>query len=99
MVFPLSLTVKDFCSVTECTDLSVLEAMLNWRQNTVFIQEQFAGKHPEFEILMMGGFFSSVPPPPHLFLLCFQSNLIEVEMLQKIKVSIEMSIKKKFSYI
>lgn len=55
--FPRSLS--ELCSVTERTDLSVLPPMLNWRQNTVSIHEQFAIKHPEFEMLMMGGVFSS----------------------------------------
>lgn len=61
--FSPSPTVKDFCSVTECVNLSTLEPMFNWRQSSVFIQEQFAGKHPEFKILMMGGSFSSFFPP------------------------------------
>lgn len=55
--FSLSLTVKDFCSVTEWTDLPTSEPTLNRNQNTAFIQEQSAGKHPELEILMMGEVF------------------------------------------
>lgn len=54
---PPSLTVTAICSVTECSDFSASEPMLHWRQNAVFIQEQFAGKHPELEIVMMGGLF------------------------------------------
>lgn len=53
--FSSSLTVKDFCSVT---DLSMSEPTLNRNPNTTFIQKQFTGKHPELEISMMGGVFS-----------------------------------------
>lgn len=73
LCFPPSPTVKDFCSVTECANLSMLEPMFNWRQSSVFIQEQFAGKHPEFEILMMGGSFSSFSPPPFFFGVVFKA--------------------------
>lgn len=90
--FPHSL--PGFCSVTEHTDLSVLPPMLNWRQNTVSIHKQFAGKHPEFEMLMMGGVFSSF-----FFSALFSKQFNRAEKYGKIKVSIETSMKKITSYI